>query len=246
MVSKSFDGRERTALRTLGISFVGRHRAASVASGLVIVAALIALVAGSSSSSASSTPRFVRRAPFAMPTPPQHASDILRKQFAVFRPRAHTAAGTTTPLPPVVAASYTNHPGLGLDVAAARDVQVNPTFSAWVVPGTSTVCMVYRSDTSLVAPRVYSGVCSPIGPVESTGVMAATDFPTAGGEQVAGLVMNGNSSVRLTRTDGSSVSAAVVRNVFVATETGSERFRSVSVQGPTGSRVSVPLSQGPS
>jgi hypothetical protein len=133
-------------------------------------------------------------------TPTSTVMSTLESHYSVL---SDDTAISETPLP----ADVTGRPSfqtlvqqLGLDVGATRMAQGPNGFEEWVVPGTSGYCYFYRG-----GPGGGFGACSEGSP---TGLLGSVGGGSSG-YTVEGLVPDTNSTVSLTTTDGSSVTAPV-------------------------------------
>lgn len=122
----------------------------------------------------------------------------------------------------------------GLDTSAA--VLAGSSIPVWVDPGSTNVCLV---DAEKSRGEATVSVCGPKAAAERRGLALATEN-AAGQPVVLGLAPNGNTSVKVTDTDGASESIPVTNGVYEITSgtpstvglkeaSGQETTRSVPV-----------------
>lgn len=147
----------------------------------------------------------------------------LLKDFAIFRSADHRAgrsakiAGAAAPALPVPMGA--SRIGMyGLNTADTQYVQ-SGTSSVWVVPGSEGACMVTSYPTPVTT--LYSTHCETASEITADGFDVAISWqPPAstgytGGEVVASLVPDGNSTVSVSGPAGSVPSESVSDNVAV-------------------------------
>lgn len=204
---------------------------------VLVIAALAALVGGAVSQASSSTVHLSRVASVASPRGPVSAT--LRRNFSVLR-RSHVAsASSTSELPSSVAATLTE-PGsasaeYGVKPAEARYAPLANSAGAWVVPGTTGICLVEHD----AQQSISTVLCGPTSDADS-GKLLMTNHGDASSGPVTiwGLAPDASSSVTATSSDGSSTTIPVVDNVYEATVT---QLRTVAVHGVGGvSTINLP------
>lgn len=164
---------------------------------------------------------------------PAGLSGSLRGAFGVLR---RTPTGASRALPHSLATSFSHPPAwmakIGLDVSQAEYV---PTAvgDAWIVPGAAGLCMM--SSITLPDGRLsYSGGCS-----RTAGALAGREIGTTllnGTTTLVGLAPDGNPTVIVTMSDGSSEVVPVRDNVYVAR---GPAFRTVALRSAGGAVESV-------
>lgn len=160
-----------------------------------------------------------------------HVSSRLTMHFKLFRVNAaHAADAIGTPARP---ADLGDVPGFGTDPSQAHYVQVQSGFGVWVVPGSAGVCMFVP--VSLPRGTIYRGRCNTVAAADSGGFRGIVGQP---GSRIAfGLVPDGNSSVTVTHTDGSTTTTPVDGNVYA---TSADNLESITVHDASGHTVSLP------
>jgi hypothetical protein len=99
----------------------------------------------------------------------------------------------------------------GVDPAGA--VFVGGTYPAWVVPGTSKVCLVVDA---IGAHGVPSASCGTVAQGEA-GLVRLLTVTETGAPVVVGLVPNGNVNVAVTDASGAAHDVPVAHNVYEIT-----------------------------
>jgi hypothetical protein len=127
-----------------------------------------------------------------------------------------------SPISTYVADSY------ALDVSEAKLVNVTPTVSIWVVPGSNGICTV------VVTPQAVG--CSSTAATLAGNNIGELIYPSS--ETVYGIAPDGNAKVSITTASGQIISVPVVDNVYAYT---GERATSVSLDDSTGSPVTEHL-----
>lgn len=197
-----------------------------VAAGVVAICLVIVLSSGSAAGARQA--RFNPHAVTAVATPL-----TLQQHYAVL---GATGATNLTPLPSAgIAARRIAHlqSMFGLDLSAARMAQGPDGTQLWMIPGTSGVCVVENTTAG------YAGAtCGP-------------DIPTSGfigkwrsdpsGQTLVGFVADGNSSITLTRADGTTTTEPVVDNAVFAQAANGDGLKSLRVKDTSGAIESIPV-----
>jgi hypothetical protein len=131
----------------------------------------------------------------------------LIRYFGVFRNHRVGQAADVASMRPELARTSAAQ---GLNVADAILVPIGPGTGTWVIPGATQVCIF--DDTG-------SGVCNsptdgPGAPTTGGFYMRSSPGSLGGGYGILGLVPDGNNTVTLTLSDGSSRTVPVVNNVY--------------------------------
>lgn len=177
-----------------------KRRVVAISAAIVIMAAAAVATATASSK---------KHAAKLHATPNQTVSVRLIHMLKVLREdraRAHVASADTSSqeLPQAVVKGLSgSRPGV--DTSAA--VFAGGTYPVWVVPGSTEVCLINGSTGPGDVP---GGLCSPTSEVSHG--LAVSD-----GSIVFGLVPDGNTSVKVTNSDGTTESVPVVNNVYEIT-----------------------------
>jgi hypothetical protein len=168
---------------------------------------------------------------------PRPLPTVLVRNFRVFRPASRaTARAASDP-----AGQF---PGVSPDLvsqwvlAVGDSVQITnnvPGLNLWLIPGSTGTCFMMTTKSN---PLPVGG-CGSNSRAVAGEQMMALESPAGypGGEVVIGLAPNGNTSVTLTRADGSTESVPVAQNVYVA-ETA-QQIKSVSVRDSAGNLRSL-------
>lgn len=138
------------------------------------------------------------------------ASARLGRAFSVLDAssvKARSAAVTAYRLPEAVA-NVMPQTVAGTEPAAA--VYAGGSYPTWVVPGASKICLVAGSTGPTSNP---GSTCAELGWAEQHGLAIVTENSN-GTPVVFGLAPNGNTSVDVTETDGSTRTVPVVHNVY--------------------------------
>lgn len=169
------------------------------------------------------------------------ASARLRRAFSVLDVRsikARSAAVAAEPLPEAVA-NVMPQSVAGVDPAAA--VYAGGTYPAWVVPGASKVCLVAGSTGPTSVP---GSTCAQLAWAEQHGLAIATESST-GTPVVFGLAPNGNTSVEVTETGGSTRSVPVANNVYEIVGGSPKAVKLKGLSGARWERTVGPLAPAP-
>ena len=184
-------------------------------------------------------------------------SRSLRHSFRVFRHgtvRANSAAASTgtagQSLPSSIATSWTAGDPYQINTALAREVAVTPSVTAWVAPGASGACLAW---VTTQAGAVGGSGCAPTNIVQSGGDWGESynpappggpDAPPAGPVTVAGVAPDGNTTVTIVASDGTSQTVPVVQNVYVWT--GQAVPRAITLRDASGETQTDSLIRGQS
>lgn len=158
-------------------------------------------------------------------------ASTLRHHFSAFaqpqhRARRHehaataSAATATVPALPAPVATSFEEPEQAADnyyPNAAEAVYEHPNGAApgfWIVPGKSGACVAWNETTGWPMPESN---CAPLSEVEEHGMLAMSTY--SGSEILFGFVPNGTATVTVSNTDGSEVSAPVVKNAYMLVDT---------------------------
>jgi hypothetical protein len=169
------------------------------------------------------------------------ASARLTRAFSVLDARsieARSAAVTAEPLPDAVANVMPQRVA-GIEPAAAA--YAGGTYPAWVVPGTSKVCLVAGSTGPTSVP---GSTCAELAWAEQHGLAIVTE-DSMGTPVVFGLAPNGNTSVEVTETDGSTRSVPVANNVYEIVGGSPKTVRLKGLSGAVWERAVGPVSPPP-
>jgi hypothetical protein len=169
------------------------------------------------------------------------ASARLRRAFSVLDARsvaARSAAATAEPLPGAVATVMPQKVS-GTEPAAA--VFAGSTYPAWVVPGASKVCLVAGSTGPTSVP---GSTCAELAWAEQHGIAIVTEDAN-GTPVIFGLAPNGNTSVEVTETDGSTKSVSVTNNVYEIVGGSPKTVRLKGLSGASWDRTVGPLPAPP-
>jgi hypothetical protein len=121
-----------------------------------------------------------------------------------------TSVGTNAQsLPAAAVRSLSVMPGL--DPSAA--VFIGGTYPVWVVPGSTAVCLI---DAAMGTPSVLGGVCGTTSAAEERG-LAVTTENASGTPIVLGLAPRGNTSVKVTNSNGTTENVPVTSGVYEIT-----------------------------
>jgi hypothetical protein len=134
------------------------------------------------------------------------------------------------PLPAAVVAGM-NGAQPNLDVSAAA--YVGGTYPTWVVPGSTEVCLVVGANGP---DNVPSSVCGPVSRAEAGMALVTGSGP--GGQSVVGLAPDGNATVKVTNTDGTTENVPVKNNVY---EIIDGKQNTVSLKEASGAMTQRPL-----
>jgi hypothetical protein len=178
------------------------RRSAIVVSALVVIAASVAVTAAMAASSGKALK------PHAGSARLVHIFNVLQGG----KVRGHSASvGAAQPLPAAAGVGLSQMPGL--DPSAA--VFAGGTYATWVVPGSTEICLI-SGPTRPGTSSGGGGVCGSIAGAEERG-LAVTTESASGAPVVLGLVPNGNPSVTVTNTDGTTETIPVKNNVYEIT-----------------------------
>jgi hypothetical protein len=169
------------------------------------------------------------------------ASAKLRRAFSVLdvhNGEARRSSVTAEPLPEAVA-SVMPQTVSGIETAAAA--YAGGTYPAWVVPGASKVCLVVGSTGPDSVP---GSTCAELAWAEQHGLAITTETST-GTLVVFGLVPNGNASVEVINTDGSTRSVPVANNVFEIVGGSPKAVKFKGLSGAAWERTVGPVSAPP-
>lgn len=169
-----------------------------VALAAVLVAVGVAAALGSSGGKGT-------KSAFAARRPVSHR---LYRHIAALT-RARRASADAHPLPDAVLLGVGRQ--LGLTPTAA--VFVDGAFPSWIVPGSTEVCLMHGP---LGSGGSSGGICGTIAAFEQRGLAEATET-SSGANVVLGLVPDGNQSVEVTDSDGSTKAVPVTDNVYEIT-----------------------------
>lgn len=185
--------------------------------GSSVLVAVVATIVVTAATASSKGHRVKLPATTAQTVPPQ-----LGRIFKVLRGkdvRGHTAHMSTIgaqPLPAAVVKGMGNQPSVNPSAA----VFVGGVYPTWIVPGAAEICLVVGA----VSPGdVPSGVCGSIPAAEHG--LALTSSNAAGTPVVLGLVPNGNATVKVTNTDGTTENVPVTNNVYEITSSNPSTVR---------------------
>lgn len=123
--------------------------------------------------------------------------------------RVHQASTASHPVPAAVLEGTAQQ--IGISPSAA--VFTGGTYPTWIVPGSTEVCLMHDAVGRIGAP---GGICGTIAAFEQRGLAEATEA-SPGSPVVLGLVPNGNTSVDVTNSNGSTESVPVANNVYEIT-----------------------------
>ena len=202
-----------------------RRRAVVTAASIVCVLALtggIALAVAGESSSSGTVPPTSEAAPAASIEPALAAGVALMR-------RAQTEADAIPASLPVVFSQAS-----GANLALARRVADGEGAEAWIVPGNGSTCILAQ----VRQYRIGGAVCTTTAAAlagELNVQSASAQLP--GAELVAGMTPDGVESVTMSLADGSTVSAPVRENIYLALIHGA--VDSMSAAGPQGA-LSIP------
>ena len=162
----------------------------------------------------------------------------LVRSFLIFRKAAETrrlgAAIDAGPAFPGAPAAVVSQWGLAVGDLTATTIA---GFQIWVIPGSSGTCMFVKDPVWAREPD--AGDCVP------NGMAIAGDLSPMligqGQETVIGLAPNGNSCVTLTTGTGTSVSAQVSSNVYVAQAT---RLQTATLKNASGTVRTIYVPDG--
>jgi hypothetical protein len=139
------------------------------------------------------------------------------------------------PVPPWITDAYSGsapeHTQYGIDPAQGRYA---PATKTWILPGTSGICLIA---TGLVGPRTGSGACTTT-PAALAGELVIRSTTTTGVVTLTGLAPDGNPSVTITDTDGTTRTAPVTDNVY--TVTGGHP-NTITLKDASGTTTTLPL-----
>ncbi|MGP0103523.1 MAG: hypothetical protein ACLPUT_18115 [Solirubrobacteraceae bacterium] len=122
-----------------------------------------------------------------------------------------------------------------LEPAEAQYVALSGGSHAWVIPGTAGACLFVQGSPA----RESAGTCGSVTHADAGMIMLVTTDQSTGVKEIFGLAPDGNSSVSLTGSDGSTVQVPVVSNVYDAPTSASSQ--SLTVRGADGEPTVIPL-----
>lgn len=168
---------------------------------------------------------------------PHRLGRSLMRGFAVIRRASRTGARAATDSAGAFPGEMPDRVSQwGLAVGDATAITNSLGFDLWVVPGSTGTCFVYtmRSEPQVVG----AGNCAPNAMVLTGGLVSGLYSPDGSEETLIGLVPDGNSSVMVTRTDGSTESVPVSQNVYIVQ--GASGLASVTFRDASGRQTTVP------
>jgi hypothetical protein len=211
-----------TAARALHVC-----RRPAYAIALAVTASCLAIT-GRAFSAGPSPNRHTARSPFAV---------SLQRKFAILQ-RSRSTRGNTVNMPSDLTTALAG-PGMstyGPQPAEAEAVSVGPSFTAWLVPATKGICLFSTITANIGLPSRLDGTyfvtCRTATNASDGHSLADESVGTPNGgdwQRVWGLAPNGDSSVTITKSDGTSEAVPVVDNMYVAYGDASAQVTSVTL-----------------
>lgn len=173
---------------------------------LALVGATVAIIAASASSKGQ-TARTRTPVHHAVSARLDHILGVLEHRGA----RAYGASLATgaQPLPTAIFQGVSHE--AALDPAAA--VYAGGAYPTWVIPGSTEVCLMANGTK---AGDSAGGICGSTAALEQRGLAEVTEGPT-GAPLVLGLVPNGNATIEVTNSNGTTETVPVHNNVYEVT-----------------------------
>jgi len=176
----------------------------------IVVPVLVSIVAAISVAAAMASSKNHVLKPHAVPS--RAVSTRLDHIFSVLRGtdlrgRSASVGANPQPLPAAAIKGLSHIPGLDPSAAVFAGGTTDPV---WVIPGSTELCLI---NGSTATPGDLGGVCGSISGAEEHG-LAVTTESASGTPIVLGLVPNGNTSVKVTNTDGTTEHVPVTNNVY--------------------------------